>query len=249
MSQHSKNNSIIFLTTLSVCLGLVLVGATPQILAQQSEIISRQTNIVEARLEKVNCSELEFAEILELLSKYDVGFAPLKFSYQTDFLENQPAKSQIILAEGKKSLVDSLRQSVNCDLRRQKSSENIKAQNQSSPEEKAIGEAIEKAFSDAFQITRSFCNLKADKQEIVFDIAYTFSNANGAKNFAGLFNALSENARKIETPELIAENRLASAIFNNTTVRYANNEVFIITRLPRGSLDELLKQSVKAEDQ
>ena len=35
MSNKNKHNSIVFLTTLSVYLGLVLVGATPQVLAQK----------------------------------------------------------------------------------------------------------------------------------------------------------------------------------------------------------------------
>jgi len=242
MSQRNKNNSIIFLTTLSVYLGLVLVGVTPQVLAQQGGIVSRRANTVEAQLEKGSCSELEFPEILKLLSKYNADFTSLKFSYQIDYFKNQPAKSQIILAEGNKSLIDSLRQNVNCDSSRQKFSKNAKAQDEPLPE----GKAIEKVVSDAFSISNAFCNLRADKKEIVFDQTLTFLNIDGAKNFADFLNASLNHARKIETPELIAENRLASAIFNNTTVRYENNQVFIVIRLPRGSLDRLLKEA-KAE--
>jgi len=238
MSQRNKNNSIVFLTTLSVYLGLVLVGAAPQILAQQSEIISRQAKTVETQPEKDGCSELEFAEILKLLNKHDPDFTLLKFSYRTEFLENQPTKSQIIVAEGNKSLIDSLRQSVNCDSNRRKSSETIKSSE--------IGRAMEKAFNNAFPIANAFSSLSADNQEIVSEVTYTFLNTDGAKGFANFFNDLFGHARKIATPELIAENRLASAIFNNITFRHENNQVFMVIRLPRGTLDELLKD-VKAE--
>jgi hypothetical protein len=36
-------------------------------------------------------------------------------------------------------------------------------------------------------------------------------------------------------------------IYQSTEISKENNQVFIITRLPRGSLDELLKQDAKAE--
>jgi hypothetical protein len=36
-------------------------------------------------------------------------------------------------------------------------------------------------------------------------------------------------------------------IYQNTEISRENNQIFIVTRLPRGSLDELLKQDAKAE--
>ena len=41
MSNSKNYNSIVFLTTLSVYLGLVLVGATPSVLAQQAALAQR----------------------------------------------------------------------------------------------------------------------------------------------------------------------------------------------------------------
>ena len=41
MSNSKNYNSIVFLTTLSVYLGLVLVGATPSVLAQQAALAQK----------------------------------------------------------------------------------------------------------------------------------------------------------------------------------------------------------------
>jgi hypothetical protein len=43
------------------------------------------------------------------------------------------------------------------------------------------------------------------------------------------------------------ENTLTKELYENAKVTSENNQVFIVTRLPRGSLDELLKQDAKAE--
>jgi len=237
MSQRNKNNSIIFLTTLSVYLGLVLVGVTPQVLAQQTKIISRQSKTAEIQVIKSDCSETSIAEILELLAKYDVNQIPLGFTYQVNYSENKSPSLEILLAEGDKLFVESLRQIVTCNINLHKQFDNTKSQDKNSEEFK---EALLKAL---FPFSSVLYDYKANNQEIVSNAAFSFATNDEAKNYAE--SAITQS-RKIETPELIAKNRLVSVFLKNTNIRYENNQVFIVTRLPRGSLDELLKQDAKA---
>ena len=70
MSDSKKYNSIVFLTTLSVYLGLVLVGATPSVLAQQAALAQRfeiQNEIeIEDDLDKKPDDEkLDFSKTLD----------------------------------------------------------------------------------------------------------------------------------------------------------------------------------------
>lgn len=239
MSQRNKNNSIIFLTTLSVYLGLVLVGATPQVLAQQTEIISRQSKTAEIKGVKSDCSENSIADILELLARYDVNQIPLSFIYQVNYSESKSPSLEIHLAQGDKLFVESLRQIAACNINLLKEFENTKSQ------DKNLEEFKEAMLLALLPFNSVLYDYKANNQEIVSNATFSFATNDEAKNYA---QSATTQSRKIEATEAIAKNRLVSAFLKNTTVRHENNQVFIVTRLPRGSLDELLKQDAKASE-
>ena len=67
-------------------------------------------------------------------------------------------------------------------------------------------------------------------------------NKKSAEDFAKLYN----NAFEIGVCSKSVEER-PKIIYENSKATSENNQVFIVTRLPRGSLNELLKQDAKAE--
>ena len=241
MSQRNKNNSIVFLTTLSVYLGLVLVGgATPQVFAQQTGIISRQSKTAEIQTAKGECVETSIAEMLELLARYDINQVPLSFTYRVNYSEDKSPILEVLLTEGDKLFVESLRQIATCNINLHKQFENTKSQDKNSEESK---EALLKAL---FPFSSVLYDYKANNQELVSNATFSFATNEEAKNYAQ--SAITQS-RKVETLEPIAKNQLVNAFLKNTTIRYENNQVFIVTRLPRGSLDEILKQNAKAGNQ
>lgn len=243
MTTRKNYNSIVFLTTLSVYLGLVLVGApASQVLAQQNKIVSRQANTgdnksePQNRVEKDACSQLDGVEIIKLLAKYSIDLTPFDFSFQVDYLENKPANLRVILAQGDKTFVDAFRRTVACIPSKDKETQNQPA--------KEIERA--KANND-FAATSTYSNFKANVQEIVVSNTLTFADDETAKSFADFNKSALEQAHKIEIeyPELAKENKLESAILKNTTFSLADNQVFIVTRLPRGSLDALIAKDAQ----
>ena len=242
MIRREKNNSIIFLTTLSVYLGLVLVGgASPQVWAQQSDVISRQSKTSKIQSSKGDCPETSIAGILAILATYDVGQIPLGFTYRINYSEDKFPILEILLAEGDKSSVESLRRFVTCnvDLLRQ-----IKNERSEDKDAKEFSEAI---FFALIPYNSVLHDIKASNQEIVSKVTYSFSTDEQAKKyFTQLNQSATSHIKKVETPELTAESNSESIIVNNSTYQFENNQVFIVTRLPRGSLDKLVKQGAKA---
>jgi len=243
VNNRNKNNRIVFLTTLSVYLGLVLVGgAMPNVSAQQTAIISRQSKTSEVQSSKGGCSETSIAEILAIVAKYDVSQIPLSFAYQINYSENKSPSLEILFAEGDKLSVESLRQIVTCNVELLKQLENEKSGDKDARE---FSEAILKALISYDSVLHDF---KVDNQGIVSKVTYSFATNEQAKDyFTQLNQASTSHGKKVEAPELTAESKSVNTVIKNTVFQFENNQVFIVTRLPRGSLDKLFKQDAKAD--
>ena len=87
-----------------------------------------------------------------------------------------------------------------------------------------------------------FQSVEVDKDFITITQNTKFGDANSALKMANIFRRMIEYAKSPEADKKIASNQLLI----NKQVQSENNQVFIVTRLPRGSLDELLKNA-KAE--
>jgi len=247
VSNKNKHNSIVFLTTLSVYLGLVLIGAPP-VLAQaaltknfdiQSEIKTKDD--LDNKPEKDELKEdIEIIQKLNLVQAITNFVADLKklesigkFNSKTDWnfsykvwLQKSGDFSQI---------------SKNSDI--------------SNPWlETAVSEIISTVeLSDISSISDHLPNCKGDSScretyvEISsnaneFSLVFLFKKSNPEKSKLA---AIAFN--KVFISQKIALKKFANPlIYENTETRSENNQVFIVTRLPRGSLDELLK-NVKAE--
>lgn len=81
--------------------------------------------------------------------------------------------------------------------------------------------------------------IEANDNDFSLQVSLTKSNS---APFAALLN------REFSLSAISAENNLTKQLYENTKSTFENDQVFIVTRLPRGSLDEFLKQNAKAEN-
>lgn len=244
--QRKIHNQTLFVAALTVYLGLALVGAPPQILAQQSKSVAVQTDLPEKQNladDKVSSeaeallakeffvkSVAEFLKDLETLSKIQ------KFSPNAPFDKPFRFNDEIFVDKS-----DSLR-----TIRGKGSSDSNKwlATAFRKFEEHLIAEFDRNArlfvYRDNLQFEGARQTVKAelDSTALTIQTAFDAVSAEQAANLAETYNqvfargAASENARK--------------AFYENTGASFENNQIFIVTRLPRANLDSLLKANEKA---
>jgi hypothetical protein len=240
VKERNRNNSIIFLTTLSVYLGLVLVGGVaPTVLAQaattrnfnvQDEIevkddLDKKPEDLEIEISLAKALPAIFGQLLAKI-KNEVESGKFSPQVQTNFIiDAQYATSNTCTGSRIGSDI------LNLDL------------------QEFIGKAINEKFESNILKVADFgygksksgtIRIKAEDANFSLQIFFTKSNA---EPFAALLN------KEFSLLALSAENALSKQLYKNTKSTFQNNQVFIASYLPRGSLDELLKQDAKAENQ
>jgi hypothetical protein len=92
-------------------------------------------------------------------------------------------------------------------------------------------------LSDCLEDTKSVkLKLSYDKTELKVEIFTPKSSAKRAEFLAEQFDQASKIYKVDE------EKTIVKSIYENTTFRAENNQIFIVTRLPRGSIDSLLAE-------
>ncbi len=250
MKERSKNNSIIFLTTLSVYLGLVLVGgATPSVLAQAAT--TRNFNIqdeieVKDDLDKKPADDLielsgptggyfddledliENLQKLHQIEKFDLDFNTFKFD-----------ESQIVqcnLETVRKSVVTSNNDNIDRWLTPAIIDATYAFENYGFLGDCLSNEKFGKNKAVSYGLKISY-----DKSSLKVEVSLTKESPKKAKELLEKFN------QSYKLYELDEDEVIIKQIYENTLFSSENNQVFIVTRLPRGSLDELFKQNAKAE--
>jgi hypothetical protein len=240
MSQRNKNNSIVFLTTFSVYLGLVLVGgAVSPILAQAA--LTRNFNIqdeIEVKDDldnKPNENDLFASSIVKLIEELDKLSREGKFDWQ---LKNEIQIEDFELCDPKETTVlaswvsdGSINNRVDYEIG--KTSFKIAEKLLTRITELKIGGRYDRTIDYKFSFNGKSLTIQAKVK---------FDNEKNTQIFANEFASYLTQPTHSSNPtkeKIIAEKRKASI---------ENNQVFIVTRLPRGSLDELLKQNVKAKE-
>ncbi len=217
MSQRNKNNSIIFLTTLSVYLGLVLVGATPHVFAQTSQSlpISKEANILIAnQLLTINA---KWAIELEKIISGSSASAHLIGNINVS--DKEISEWQMQLTEGNAEAIKFLREKF------------------FSPPK------VSHPAVAAFLYQKISVEIETNQNEIRFEYHISFINSGDALEFGKSYEYILNNREKLR-------NKIGKAeilFLENTKSSFNNNQVSVVTRLPRGSLDELLKQDAKSE--
>lgn len=238
MTTRKSHNSIVFLTTLY--LGLVLVGAAPQALSFAA--LTRNFDIqneVEAKDDldnKPDNEEIEvfskddfpalFAQFLQEI-KEEVDSGKILLPIQTDFYTNGDFyKSEF--ASGGGSGGGSISSTV--------SDQHLSFFTQNAVNQKFRSKAFELADFDSKNSKNVKINLEANSTDLSLQISFGKSNA---EQFAEFLN------QEFSSSAALVKNKLTKEIYENTKVISENNQVFVITRLPRGSLDALLTDSAR----
>lgn len=209
MSNSKNYNSIVFLTTLSVYLGLVLVGAPP-ILAQAA--LARQFDIqneievkddLDKKPDDETCTELK-AKTYE----QDIQFVKAYLETVSQFLKPisfAKSKDYDLIISVKTDSIDD-----------------------------------DEIFNRNFSALRKELSLGSFEQKIddggffeKLNLKSKFQNKD-ISSFVQFYNA------SLEYLHCETQYKSANLILTNTKITYENNQVFIVTRLPRGSLDALL---------
>ncbi|MGI8468047.1 MAG: hypothetical protein ACR2N3_06300 [Pyrinomonadaceae bacterium] len=241
MSKSKNYNRIVFLTTLSVYLGLVLVGGTAPVLAHSATTKSFDIkNEVEVKDDLDNkpddCQEEERVakEKLEFLNKSDNVFDDYIYSLKS------------ILALSRKSPFDNLSFEIEnfdydkFDVRivkpilfpkgfRKQITYNVKSILKSLyvvnypyivnyPNNDSVN--IDFDFSSGNLKTTSFFPTRSNSDALKFSSAYNAS---------------------LELGRCKSKNQPEYIIYENTKVSLENNQILIVTRLPRAGIDSLLK--------
>lgn len=234
MSNKNKHNSIVFLTTL--CLGLMFVGATPQVLTfaalTRNFDIQNEVEVRDDLDNKPDNEEIEnfskddfpalFAQLLKDI-KDEVRNGKISFPLQTDFyVDGESHKSEFGGGGGAGTTV------FNQNL-------NFLIQNAVNRKFKPKAIALADFDDQKSQVVKT--RIEANGTDFSLKVSFTKSNA---EQFAEFLN------EEFSSSAVSVENNLTKQIYENTRATAENNQVFIVTRLPRGSLDQLLKNA-KAE--
>jgi hypothetical protein len=236
MSNRKNYNSIVFLTTLSVYLGLVLVGgATPSVLAQAAT--TRDFNIkneivVEDDLDKKPDEDLFADSIVGLVQELD------KLSRKKSFDWNTTDTFQI---EGL-----GICESDNSPAFMGSGSINLQVD---AALEKTAFEIAQKLYKQKALLGLGNVHSHETDFDFIFDggsleIKAKISNASAVasereRDVFPFYNHFSGYLEKINSTRRASKNKIVA---ENTKVTTENNQVFIVTRLPRASIDDLLAE-------
>lgn len=252
MSKQHKNNSIIFLTTLSVYLGLVLVGgAMSPVLAQAAT--TRNFNVqdeIEVKDDLDNKPSDEDLDFSEAIKSYFDDVEDLIEDFQK-YHRNKKFDLDSERFDFEKHL------GIGCNVGGQavvNGHSVIKIDHR--PIERALDYAISsfddwETFSDCLPTEKFKDNFTSRfKLKVSYDTSELKIEISAPKRTNQRADYLAERFKQsYGLYEVDEENVIVKSIYQSTFINSENNQVFIVTRLPRGSLDELLKQNAKAENQ
>ena len=244
MTKRNNYNSIVFLTTLSVYLGLVLVGGTPPVLAHAA--MTRQFDIQNEIEFKDDLDKKPDDESIDFENSLDSYFKEV-----ADFVKDLQKLHKIekFDADYDKFKINEL-SFVPCNV----DGDPIRtAQISKIIDNRWLEPAITDAIysfegwnflSDCLKdnkfktgiSTNSGLKLVYDKSELKIEISAFKSSSQRAEQLVANF------IKALKIYELDDEEVIVKKLYENTKVTSENNQVFIVTRLPRGSLDALLAQ-------
>ncbi len=211
MSNRKNYNSIVFLTTLSVYLGLVLAGgATPTVLAQAA--LTRDFDIK---------NEVVLEDDLDKKPDDEI-FSPSK---------NSPDKAD-------KQFIEQYAKSILSLLKAYYSVEQSSPYNvQTKVSDPLL--ADDELFNSVFPSLRK--DLVAGNLDYAFDKDTFFGKLNLKSRFKTDLSPVSSSfVSGLDSLSRESLDRPETAILKSTQITFENNQIFIVTRLPRASIDDTL---------
>jgi hypothetical protein len=226
MSNSKSYNSIVFLTTLY--LGLVLVGAAPPVLAQAA---LTQRIEIQNEIETDDDLDKKPDDGIENKDDFPSFFTQLLIEIKTEVAKGKislPLQANLRLeAQFKRSAVCS-NGSINTNI----SNKDLSSLVQNALEQKLKLKAFELAGNDQEKNVK--ISLKADSADLLLEVSFSKNKAN---QFAEFLN------EKFSSSAALAERKLLKKVYENTKAASENNQVFIVTRLPRASIDDFLAEN------
>ena len=230
MTSGKNYNSIVFLTTLY--LGLVFVGATPQVLTfaalTRNFDVQNEIEVKDDLDNKPDNEEIEsftnadlsilFAQLInQIKAEVERGkiSTPLQnnFYFSGVFTKSEPSGSSI-----RSTISDS----------------NLSLLVQNAVNQKIKPKAFEFDNYHSEKSKGAYIIIESDGMDLSLAVLFP---RNDAKQFTEFLN------HEFSTKAVLAENSLIRQLYKNTEVTARNTgQVFIVTRLPRSSLDDLLAQ-------
>lgn len=245
MSNNKSYNSILFLTTLSVYLGLVLVGASPSVLAQQAALTSKfevQTEFeIEEDLDKNpgeddDLEQYFSARYSDALTTFIEDLRKLnrngkyKLSGNEEVIiggghtfcaENVVDVTSSYVASWVSAELEKLR--TNLDIAEGKHFSEVPGFVELSIDEK--GNTVCKEFNLDFSL---------DKTQLALNTSFTQGSSQKAVGTSEFLNAL------FSKEALESKNSATKKLYENTKAKVENQYVTVVTRLARGSLNRLV---------
>lgn len=242
MSNNRKNyNSIVFLTTLSVYLGLVLVGSAP-VLAQAA--LTRNFDIkneivVEDDLDKKPDDGIN--EDVEIIEKFQIAEAIIQFVAELKMLENTGKFNsedwnfsyKVVLEEFGTTNLSTKTGNASNSLLETAIEELILTAEPDYPS--TVSEFVQN--SENKNSRKSSVEIQSTANEFLLSFGFVKKSSEQAKLAANAFNK-AFISKKVEL-----KNTVQLPIYENTKAQTENNQVFIVTRLPRASIDSLLAEN------
>lgn len=250
MNNRKNYNSIVFLTTLSVYLGLVLVGgATPSVLGQAATTRNfdiKSEIVVEDDLDKKPDGTSDLSEQIQhaINSKF-IADSVLRL------LDDLEKLKQIEKYDGEQ------RFEIECLFQREAGFDAYRLDKLEGTGDKELLTACKTQIlyvADKFQNVNPFNfysyddSLKAkvtntkvkflyENGQLSLQVTFKQKSSEEAQKLAGFFNQAFDYLSA--SKELDNYERL---IYQKTKANTENNQIFIVTRLPRGSIDALLAE-------
>lgn len=229
MSNSKSYNSIVFLTTLY--LGLVFVGATPQMLTFAA--LTRNFDVQNEIEVKDDLDNTPDKEEIENFSKDD--FPALFIRFLQEVREKVKSGQISLPLQTDFNVAGEFHKSRNSGgggIGSNVSDQSLNFLIQNAINQKFKPEVFE--LSDYIEESKSG-KIKFEANSADFSLKISFSKSN-ATQFAEFLN------QNFSASSVLAENNLTKQVYENTKATSENNQVFIITRLPRGSLDAFLTE-------
>ncbi len=234
MTTRKHQNSILVLATLGVYLGLVLVGATPQVMAQAA--MTKQFNVkdeIEVKDDLDNKPDHSESERVDhLLENIESAFSkliknlqnckqlPSSYGYDGNFIGNDCGFS---VAKGLGTTTSSDRPS---ELSRAAS---------------AIIDSFDESLLNKLSSgnNKSYISFDLSGRGLKLTLILEQHTQQGSAALADLLNG------HIKSKAIRSTNFLPQNLYENSQASTLGNQVFIVSRLPRGSLDTLLASDAK----
>jgi hypothetical protein len=223
--QNKFHNRTLFVAAISVYLGLLIVGAPPHLLAQQvskekqRKLVEQSSHHSTDRRFPLPSDEV-IIELGKVIAENATDINSTHFSYKTDYFGARAINLQILISQGSPQIIEYLRK-TSADL---------------GLDQELISPLASLPYRSFFY------NFQANQAEIVVETVYGFDNLKEASNFAESHVSLINNALAMSKNKGLLE----SDSLGEVRIQHKNNQVFIVTRLPRAGLDALLKAGEKA---